>query len=173
LIFFKDANTTATPWIWAYWNQLSILTNWSRRLVVDSTWNVWIWTTSPDAVLDVVWTAHANTWWAHSDVRYKKYITTIPNALEKVNELRWTYYYWKKDDFKDMKFTDTRQVWVIAQEIEKVLPEVVDTWTDGYKAVDYGKISAILIEAVKDLSKQNRELEKRLGNLENKLDLSK
>ena len=47
---------------------------------------------------------------------------------------------------------------MIAQEIEKVLPEVVSTNSEGYKSVDYGKITALLIEAVKELKQQNDTL---------------
>ena len=77
---------------------------------------------------------------AYSDERLKSNIRTIDNALDKVSELRGVYF--DKDD--------KASTGVIAQEIEKVLPEVVNN--DGeYKSVAYGNIVGILIEAIKEL----------------------
>ena len=53
-------------------------------------------------------------------------------------------------------------VGVIAQEIEKVLPEVVETRDNGYKAVKYDKIVPLLIESIKDLKAEIEELKGRL-----------
>lgn len=87
---------------------------------------------------------------AFSDERLKSNIRTIDNAMAKVTQLRGVYFN------KDNK----PSIGVIAQEIEKILPEVV---TDGdYKSVSYGNIVGILIEAIKDLEVRIIELEKRL-----------
>jgi len=51
-------------------------------------------------------------------------------------------------------------VGVIAQEVEKVLPELVTTRDNGYKAVKYDKLTAVLIQAVKELSERVKILEK-------------
>ena len=51
-----------------------------------------------------------------------------------------------------------RKVGVIAQEVEKVLPEVVNTDGDGMKSVDYGKMVGVLIEAIKELKQEIEEL---------------
>ena len=53
---------------------------------------------------------------------------------------------------------ENRKVGVIAQEVEKVLPEVVHTDTEGMKAVDYGKMVGVLIEAIKELKQEIDEL---------------
>ena len=53
---------------------------------------------------------------------------------------------------------DERKVGVIAQEVEEVLPEVVHTDAEGMKAVDYGKMVGVLIEAIKDLKAEIEEL---------------
>ena len=53
-----------------------------------------------------------------------------------------------------------QDVGVIAQEIEKVLPEVVETRETGYKAVKYEKIVPLLIESIKEQQKQIEELKK-------------
>jgi hypothetical protein len=85
---------------------------------------------------------------ATSDERLKSDIKTIDNALEKVMNMRGVSYIKQAE----------KGVGVIAQEIEKVLPEVV---TDGeYKSVAYGNIVGVLIEAIKEQQKQIDELKK-------------
>jgi len=86
---------------------------------------------------------------AYSDERLKENVETIDGALDKVLNLRGVYYNWKSDEEK------TRKVGVVAQEVEPVLPEVVMLHQDaedkeGTLAVDYGNITAVLIEAVKE-----------------------
>ena len=85
---------------------------------------------------------------AFSDERLKSDIETIDNALDKVMNMRGVSYIKQAE----------KGVGVIAQEIEKVLPEVV---TDGeYKSVAYGNIVGVLIEAIKEQQKQIDELKK-------------
>jgi len=85
---------------------------------------------------------------ATSDERLKSDIQTIDNALDKVMNMRGVSYTKQAE----------KGVGVIAQEIEKVLPEVV---TDGeYKSVAYGNIVGVLIEAIKEQQKQIDELKK-------------
>jgi hypothetical protein len=93
-----------------------------------------------------------------SDIRLKENITPIPNALEKVNQISGNTYDWKEgyDEIHSHKGND---VGVIAQELEKVLPEVVTERETGYKAVNYEKIVPLLIEAIKELSAKIHRLE--------------
>ena len=86
---------------------------------------------------------------AFSDVKSKTNIKTIENALSKVINMRGVEFE-KLDD-------DTKHIGVIAQEIESVLPQVVRE-VNGLKTVAYGNIVGVLIEAIKDLSKQLNEL---------------
>jgi len=95
---------------------------------------------------------------AYSDITLKKNIEVIPNALDKVMQLRGVTF-----DRIDQE-EDTRYAGVIAQEVEKVLPEVVQTGEDGIKSVAYGNIVGLLIEAIK-------EQQININNLENKLGL--
>ena len=88
---------------------------------------------------------------AFSDIRLKSNINTLEFGLEKVNNLRGVTY-----------TRDGREnIGVIAQEVEEVLPNIVLTADDemGTKSVDYGRITAVLIEAVKELTKRVEELE--------------
>lgn len=102
---------------------------------------------------------YTGTWAACSDQRYKTAITPITSALVKVQQLQGVYYDWRTQDFPDMHFSQDRQIGVIAQEVEKLFPELVSTDALGYKSVDYAKITPILIEAIKELSSRNESLE--------------
>jgi hypothetical protein len=93
--------------------------------------------------------------YASSDKRLKDNIKPIENALDKVNQISGVTFEWNEKSHKE---TGKKDVGVIAQEIEAVLPELVDNRSNGYKAVDYPKLTALLIEAVKDLSNQVKEL---------------
>jgi hypothetical protein len=83
---------------------------------------------------------------ATSDQRLKTDITTIENALEKVLQLRGVNY----RSLQDGK----TNIGVIAQEIQEIVPEVVQENSDGYLSVAYGNITGLLIEAVKELKKE-------------------
>lgn len=95
-------------------------------------------------------TASANAWNINSDVRWKKDISSITNGLELATALQGVNYTWKGNNKKDFGF--------IAQEVEKVLPLAVHNDDKGYKAVDYARITSVLVEAIKELKKQNDEL---------------
>ena len=85
-----------------------------------------------------------------SDIRTKENIETIADGLEIVDSLRGVYY---------NKIGETeRKVGVIAQEVETILPEVVKTNEDGMKSVDYGKMVGVLIEAIKELKAEIRDM---------------
>ena len=98
-----------------------------------------------------------------SDERLKKYIKPIPNALDKVSQIRGVEFDWKTTDQKtrdEVHSFEGHDVGVLAQEIEKVLPEVVTTRNNGYKAVKYEKIVPLLIESIKELKAEIEELKK-------------
>ena len=84
-----------------------------------------------------------------SDRRFKKNIALIPNALEKLKTINGVYYNWKTEEYPERSFTENKQIGVIAQDVEKVFPELVDTDSEGYKSVNYSKLTPILIEAIK------------------------
>jgi len=89
---------------------------------------------------------------AYSDVSLKENIETISNALEMVNSLRGVRF-----NRKDLE-GNPLQIGVIAQEVEKIVPEVVKTADDGLKSVAYGNLIGVLIEAIKELSDKVDEL---------------
>jgi len=98
-----------------------------------------------------------------SDKSLKENIKNIEDPLEKVSQINgvtfdWTEDYIKQHGGEDKYFVRKNDVGVIAQEIEKVLPQVVATREDGIKAVKYDRIVALLIESVKELKKEIEEL---------------
>ena len=97
----------------------------------------------------------------YSDERLKNVLGEIDNALEKVKELRGVYFE-ENETAKSLGYNnDKRQVGVIAQEVEKVLPEVVTEAPidNKYITVWYDKLVPLLIEAIKELSAKVEELE--------------
>tara|TARA_R100000808_G_C2153173_1_gene163156 strand:+ start:3897 stop:5201 length:1305 start_codon:yes stop_codon:yes gene_type:complete len=93
---------------------------------------------------------------AFSDKRLKTDISNIENGLDKVMRMQGVHY--KRNDVEDAK----PQIGVLAQDMEAIVPEVVLTADDEMqtKSVDYGKLTAVLIEAIKDLKAEIDELKK-------------
>jgi hypothetical protein len=111
--------------------------------------------TDPGYTLDVNGTIRATAdVIAYSDERVKENIKTIDKSLEKVNQLRGV-------EFNKIG-EDKKSIGVIAQEIEKVIPEVVYEDQDGMKSVAYGNITGVLIEAIKELKAEVEELKKQI-----------
>ena len=97
----------------------------------------------------------------YSDERLKNVLGEIDNALSKVKELRGVYFE-ENETAKSLGYNnDKRQVGVIAQEVEKVLPEVVTEAPidEKYITVWYDKLVPLLIEAIKELSAKVDKLE--------------
>ena len=101
-----------------------------------------------------------------SDARYKKNITTISTPLDIINQLRGTSYEFRTDEFPDKNFKEGKQLGVIAQEVEKVLPELVTTDSEGYKSVNYEGMIPVLIEGMKAQQQIIEQLEARVKVLE-------
>lgn len=94
-----------------------------------------------------------------SDVALKENIINIPDPLEALKKLNGVLFDWKKEYIdkrggEDGYFVRKKDVGVIAQEVEKVLPEAVAQRSDGVKAVKYDRLTCLLIEAVKKLNEK-------------------
>jgi hypothetical protein len=81
-----------------------------------------------------------------SDARLKKNVSTLTSGLSIVHKLRGVRYNWKDESRPENK------IGFIAQEVEAVLPELVHTRENGFKGVNYAEMTAVLVEAVKELS---------------------
>ena len=93
-----------------------------------------------------------------SDRRFKKDITPFKPVLNQLTALQPVHYFWRAADFPQQHFGDSRAYGLIAQDVEAVLPELVVTGEDGFKAVDYTKLPLLTIQAVKELKAENDEL---------------
>ncbi len=92
-----------------------------------------------------------------SDMALKENIINIPNPLEKISKIGGYMFDWKDHGYEDVhgKGHDTG---IIAQEIEAILPEIVNTRESGMKAVNYTKLIPLLIESIKELTKEVESL---------------
>jgi hypothetical protein len=108
----------------------------------------------------------SNGAWSSSDRRFKLNILPIDTALSLINSINGVRYDWDRKSFPERNFSDTRQIGLIAQDVEKVLPELVHTDSDGYKSLSYDKLTAVLVEAVKELKVENEKLRARVKALE-------
>lgn len=93
-----------------------------------------------------------------SDVRFKRNITPFPNLLNKLTQLRPVNYYWRSAVFPGRHFGSSQSYGLVAQEVERVLPELVGEDEQGYKTVDYSKLPLMLLQAVKELRAENDSL---------------
>ena len=101
-----------------------------------------------------------------SDKRYKKNIQPLENTLSKVQKIVGVSYNLRKDEFPEKNFSDKPQIAFIAQDLEKIFPEMVFTDEKGYKSVDYARLTPVLVEALKELTLKNQTLETRLDKIE-------
>ena len=99
----------------------------------------------------------AGTVTSNSDARLKENIVGISNAIDKVLNLRGVYF--------NRIGKPEREIGFIAQEVEKILPELVKEGPDGIKSVAYQNMVAVLIEAIKEQQEQINELKERLDNI--------
>jgi hypothetical protein len=93
-----------------------------------------------------------------SDSRLKMNVRTIENALDKVQRLRGVTFDWKADG--------KHSTGIIAQEVEKVFPELVSTGPNGFKAVEYSNLVGVLIEATKQLRAEQTQAETAIRQLQ-------
>jgi hypothetical protein len=94
-----------------------------------------------------------------SDERLKDNVKPIENAIDKIRMISGYEFDWNSSSKNE-----GHDIGVIAQEVEKILPEVVTTRSNGYKAVRYEKLTALLIQSNKELIEKVEELEKKLKN---------
>jgi hypothetical protein len=141
--------------------QTLVSTNLSPGLVVTSNYNVGINTSSPSVALDVAGDVRADTVAMTSDVRLKKNIEPVTDAMGRLETLQGYSY-----ERIGSGASSRRRIGVIAQDVQSVFPEAVGQNSNGYLAVDYAALSAPLIESIKTLKHEHEALRKRLDRLE-------
>ena len=101
-----------------------------------------------------------------SDINLKDNIRPIESALFKVQQIRGVTFDWNEKAGK-LEQEKGHDVGLIAQEVEKVLPEVIQIRKDGIKAISYEKVVPLLVEAIKEQQVTIENLTKRIELLEN------
>ena len=97
----------------------------------------------------------ADKYKGRSDVRLKSNIESIPNSLDAIRNLQGVSYNMKNNECK-------KSFGLIAQEVEHIIPEIVETDPNGYKAISYMELLPFLIESVKELSNEIQKLKERV-----------
>jgi hypothetical protein len=103
--------------------------------------------------------AGATSWTGNSDERLKNISGNITNALNSVNSLNGVHYTLKADTSE----TPVQRVGLVAQQVQAVLPQVIDTNEDGYLGIRYSEVVPLLVEAIKELSAKVTALETKVG----------
>jgi len=93
--------------------------------------------------------------YSYSDERLKMNMKPIDNALDRIEKLNGVYYQWK-----DYNKGDKYEIGLLAQNVQEEFPELVNTDKRGILTVEYSKITAILIESIKELKQRINELQK-------------
>jgi hypothetical protein len=101
------------------------------------------------------------SWRAMSDIRLKEKVLPVTDALQKVLKMRGVVY--------NLKDNNTREIGVIAQEVQPYFPELVSINSDGYLGVSYDRIAPVLIEAIKEQQKEIEALKADIEELKSKL----
>lgn len=101
-----------------------------------------------------------------SSRKYKTNINQMSDALEKVRDLRGVNFEWRAEDYPEMNFPESKQVGLIAEEVERVVPQLVHSDNTGELSVDYSKLTAVLVEAIKEQQRQIEVLSERVKQLE-------
>jgi len=158
--------------IWAIYKHsitedLRFYQNGDRVTFQSSTGNVAIGATDPAGYrLYVNGTAYATGGWQPSDLRLKADLRVIDDALGKVLRLNGISFRWRTEEHPDRGLPGGRHYGLVAQEVEQVLPEVVNAGPGGEKALAYSELIPVLIECVKELKAENEGLKQRIEALE-------
>jgi hypothetical protein len=123
--------------------------------------------TAPSGVAGAILATNDVVAFASSDERLKENLEPIGSAIDKVGQLTGYTFDWIP--MEGIHVHSGRDIGVIAQEVEKVLPEIVEERGNGYLAVKYEKLTALLIQAVNEQQKQINELKSHIDWIENRL----
>jgi hypothetical protein len=154
------------------------------RMTVTTAGDIGIGTSSPTEKLHVAGNiCYTGSIAACSDIRYKINLAPVSGILPKLKSIGVYTYSWDTLHFPERGFTDDLQLGVIAQELERFFPELVQTDAQGYKSVDYAKMSVILLQGMKEqqlqifdlnsaLTEQQNSYNERLERIEQQLGIS-
>jgi hypothetical protein len=104
-----------------------------------------------------------------SDARLKTGITPFPRVLDKLARLQAVSFLWNARDFPERRFGASPSFGLVAQDVEKVLPELVTEDERGYKAVRYNKLPLLMLEGMKELKEANDSLKQENDRLQSQM----
>lgn len=135
-----------------------------KNLIFSGAGSVGIGTNNPSAKLDVAGTVKASAVDYNSDARLKQNVTPITNADEILLQLNPVSYFWNESG-KKKGGNAQLQYGLIAQEVEKVLPNIVNTDSESYKSVNYNELIPLLLKNAQEQDKKIKELQKEIQQL--------
>ena len=144
----------------------------SALMTVDVNESVGINTTSPSASykLDVNGDIRCVSLTQTSDAKFKTNVKPLKNSLSGIKQLQGVYFDWKTTEYPEKEFSTKKQIGFIAQEVEEIYPELVETDENGNKSVAYAKLVPVLVEAIKDqqrtIGAQQQALEEQREQIE-------
>ena len=140
----------------------------SEHMRINTIGNVGIGTSSPAQKLHVNGLVQASCGvLSCSDARYKKNLSALESPLPKIIALQPTYFYWKTEEYAQNNFPEGKQIGIIAQNLEQQFPELVYTDEEGYKTVDYAKLTAVLVAGMKEQQGMIEALQYKTTQMEN------
>ena len=145
---------------WEMWNDGGFLRFWrsgtGHAIDIAPTGNVGIGTTAPTQRLDVHGNVIASAYFHHSDERLKTGIASLENSLAKISRIQPVSFRWKENN--------KPSIGLIAQNVEKVFPEIVNTEEkSGLKSVNYSALIPVLIQAINEQQAQIEELKVKIN----------
>ena len=108
--------------------------------------------------------------WQNSDLNLKENVRNIPNALDVIEQLEGVTYNYRKDVAPEKNLNDRQAFGFIAQEVEKILPSIVQTDDEGYLSMKYDAIIPIMTEAIKVQQEFIRDQDLIIEEQTNKID---
>lgn len=139
-----------------------------ERMRIDPNGNVGIGTTTPSYKLHVIGRIKTDGINETSDRRLKKNVEPLSGSLNLIQQLQGVTYEWK-----DPERESGTQLGLIAQDVEEVIPYIVNTDNEGYKSLQYSVIVALLIEGVKDQQSEIEELKYQMSEMQKQIDALK
>lgn len=108
--------------------------------------------------------AHSHN--TYSDSRLKQNVTEVEDSLTNVLSLRGVNFFWKTSEYVEVGMDNSLQIGFIAQELEKIYPELVSIDDAGYRTVDYAKLTPVLVEAIKQQQLMIEDLQQQINELQ-------